>query len=418
MVKKMKIAIVGSGISGLVSAYLLCQDHDVTVFEANDYIGGHTHTVDVQRTGKTYPVDTGFIVFNEKTYPNFVKLLKRLQVSWQPSKMSFSVKSERSGLEYSPSSLNALFAQRANIFRPTFYRMIFDIFRFRRQSTRILGEKEDDTALGDYLRAEGYSEAFIHDFIIPMGAAIWSTDPERFWTFPARFFVRFFDNHGFLTVTDQPQWLVIKGGSRNYVKALTKDYADRIRLSCPVKSVVRHKDHVEIFPAGGAPEKFDQVVMATHSDQALKLLADPSETEARILGAMPYQENVAVLHTDETVLPKKKACWASWNYQVPSASKGKVVVTYNMNILQSIQAPVAFCVSLNHPGGIAAEHVIDQMVYHHPVYTPQSLVAQQGHRDINGKNRTYFCGAYWGYGFHEDGVKSALAVCEYFGKTL
>jgi len=363
-------------------------------------------------------VDTGFIVFNEKTYPNFVNLLKRLQVSWQPSNMSFSVKSERNCLEYSPSSLNTLFAQRANIFRPNFYRMIFDIFRFKRQSPKILGEKQDNTTLGAYLKAERYSEAFIHDFIIPMGAAIWSTNPEQFWTFPARFFIRFFDNHGFLKMTDQPQWLVIKGGSRNYVKALAKPFLDRIRLSCPVKKIIRHKDHVEIFTALGGPEKFDQVVMATHSDQALKLLADPSEAEARILGAMPYQENVAMLHTDETVLPKKKACWASWNYHVPSASEGKVVVTYNMNILQRLRASVAFCVSLNHPGGIATEKVIDEMVYHHPVYTPQSLVAQRGHQDINGRNRTYFCGAYWGYGFHEDGVKSALAVCERFGKAL
>jgi predicted NAD/FAD-binding protein len=414
----MKIAIIGSGISGLVSAYLLCQDHEITVFEANDYMGGHTHTVDVQWAGKTYAVDTGFIVFNEKTYPNFVKLLTRLRVPWQPSRMSFSVKSEKNGLEYSPSSLNGLFAQRANLFRPAFYRMILDIFRFRRRSTSILGKEENDTALGDYLKAEGYSQAFIHDFIIPMGAAIWSADPEQFWTFPARFFVRFFDNHGFLKVTDQPQWLVIRGGSRNYVHELTRNYVDRIRLSCPVKKVVRREDHVEIFHGEGAPETFDQVVMATHSDEALKMLADPSEAEARILGAMPYQENVAVLHTDETVLPQKKACWAGWNYCVPSAPTGRVAVTYDMNILQRLAAPVDFCVSLNHPGAIDTERVIDEMVYHHPVYTPRSLPAQRGHHEINGVNRTYFCGAYWGFGFHEDGVKSALAVCERFGKTL
>jgi predicted NAD/FAD-binding protein len=414
----MKIAIIGSGISGLVTAYLLSPDHEITVFEANDYIGGHTHTVDVPWAGETYAVDTGFIVFNEKTYPHFVKLLKRLRVDWQPSTMSFSVKSERNGLEYSPSSLNTLFAQRANIFRPSFYRMIFDIFRFKRQSTRILGEKHGDPALGDYLRAEGYSEAFIHDFIIPMGAAIWSANPGQLWKFPARFFIRFFDNHGFLKVTDQPQWLVIRGGSRNYVGLLIQDFIDRIRLSCPVKKVARHKDYVEIFPEGGAPEKFDQVVMATHSDQALKMLADPSETEARILGSMPYQENVAILHTDETVLPEKKACWASWNYHVPRTAAGRVAVTYDMNILQRLIAPVTFCVSLNYPGLIAPERVVDKMVYHHPVYTPQSLVAQGKQRDINGMNRTYFCGAYWGYGFHEDGVKSALAVCERFGKTL
>lgn len=414
----MKIAIIGSGISGLVCAYLLCEDHEITVFEANDYIGGHTHTVDVERAGKTYAVDTGFIVFNEKTYPNFLKLLKRLGVAWQPSKMSFSVTSETNGLEYSPSSLDSLFAQRKNLFRPAFYGMVLDIFRFRRRATRILGKKGDDTALGDYLKAEGYSKAFIHDFIIPMGAAIWSADPDQFWNFPARFFVRFFDNHGFLKVMDQPQWLVIRGGSRNYVHELTREFRDRIRLSCAVKKVTRHEDRVEMVHVGGGPEHFDHVVMATHSDQALALLADPSEEEARILGAMPYQENMTVLHTDETVLPKKRVCWASWNYHVPKAYTGRVAVTYDMNILQSVKAPVEFCVSLNHPGGIDPARVIDQMVYHHPVYTSQSLKAQEDHEEINGVNRTSFCGAYWGFGFHEDGVKSALAVCQRFGKTL
>ena len=399
-------------------AYLLCEDHEITVFEANDYIGGHTHTVDVERAGKTYAVDTGFIVFNEKTYPNFLKLLKRLGVAWQPSKMSFSVTSETNGLEYSPSSLDSLFAQRKNLFRPAFYGMVLDIFRFRRRATRILGKKGDDTALGDYLKAEGYSKAFIHDFIIPMGAAIWSADPGQFWNFPARFFVRFFDNHGFLKVMDQPQWLVIRGGSRNYVHELTREFRDRIRLSCAVKKVTRHEDRVEIAHVGGGPEHFDHVVMATHSDQALALLADPSEEEARILGAMPYQENMTVLHTDETVLPKKRVCWASWNYHVPKAHTGRVAVTYDMNILQSLKAPVEFCVSLNHPGGIDPARVIDQMVYDHPVYTSQSLKAQKDHEEINGVNRTSFCGAYWGFGFHEDGVKSALAVCQRFGKTL
>ncbi|MDY6955255.1 MAG: FAD-dependent oxidoreductase, partial [Thermodesulfobacteriota bacterium] len=352
------------------------------------------------------------------TYPNFLKLLRRLGVAWQPSKMSFSVTSEKNGLEYSPSSLNALFAQRRNLFRPAFFQMVLDIFRFRRRSTRILGKRGDDTALGDYLKAEGYSKAFIHDFIIPMGAAIWSADPDQFWHFPARFFIRFFHNHGFLEVTDQPQWLVVQGGSRNYVRELTRGFRDRIRLSCPVKKVVRHEDGVDIFHGEGGPERFDHVVMATHSDQALELLADPSEAEVRILEAVPYQENVTILHTDETVLPKKKVCWASWNYHVPRAQTGRVAVTYDMNILQSLTAPVEFCVSLNHPKDIDADRVIDHMVYHHPVYTPESLKAQQRYGEINGKNRTSFCGAYWGFGFHEDGVKSALAVCERFGKRL
>jgi predicted NAD/FAD-binding protein len=414
----MKIAIIGSGISGMVCAYLLRRDHEIILFEANDYIGGHTHTVDVAWGDVTYAVDTGFIVFNRKTYPNFIKLLNRLQVAWQPSRMSFSVKSEKTGLEYSPSSLNALFAQRGNLFRPRFYRMVADIFRFKRRSTRLLRRDGDEIGLGDYLKAEGYSTAFVEDFIIPMGAAIWSADPERFWHFPARFFARFFHNHGFLRLFNQPQWLVIRGGSKNYVQALIRDFADAIRLSCPVTKVVRRENHVEISYTGGGPEIFDQVVLATHSDQALKLLTDPSEREARILGSIPYQENDAVLHTDETVLPTNRSCWASWNYFVPAKRTGRVAVTYDMNILQRLDAPVQFCVSLNYPGQVDEEKVLQRMVYHHPVYTREALVAHQGHKEISGVNRTHFCGAYWGFGFHEDGVNSALAVCERFGKTL
>jgi predicted NAD/FAD-binding protein len=296
--------------------------------------------------------------------------------------------------------------------------MIIDIFCFKKKYERVLADRDDDTSLGDYLKNEGYSKAFIHDFIIPMGAAIWSADPEQFLRFPARYFVRFFANHGFLNVTDQPQWLVIQGGSRSYVPPLIRGFSDGIRLSCPVKKILRHKDRVEIFHAQNGGEYFDQVIIATHSDQALRLLGDPSEAETRILGAMPYQENVTVLHTDETVLPRKKVCWASWNYHVPKKPTGRVSVTYDMNILQNLDAPVEFCVSLNHPGGIDAARVIDDMVYHHPVYTPQSLVAQQAHKEISGVNRTHFCGAYWGFGFHEDGVKSALAACEPFGKAL
>ena len=414
----MRIAIIGSGISGLVSAYLLCPEHDIVVFEASDYIGGHTHTVDVERAGTTYAVDTGFIVFNEATYPNFVKLLKRLGVSWQPSTMSFSVTSERDGLEYSPSSINSLFAQRKNLIRPSFYRMIYDIFRFRRESVEFLLTRDYQTTLGDYLDAKGYSETFVHDFIIPMGSAIWSAPPEKSRHLPARFFIRFFDNHGFLKIRNQPQWLVIKGGSRSYVEEITRAFRDRIRLSCPVKKVKRHADCVELTPVGTASERFDQVIIATHSDQALAMLADPSEAERRILSSIPYQENVTILHTDTACLPKKSACWASWNYHVPEAETDKVAVTYDMNILQQIEAPVEFCVTLNREERIKKDKIIRKIVYHHPVFTPAGLASQKQHREINGVNRTYFCGAYWGFGFHEDGVKSALAVCRHFGKRL
>jgi predicted NAD/FAD-binding protein len=414
----MRIAIIGSGISGLVSAYLLHPGHDIVVFEANDYIGGHTHTVDVTWAGRTYAVDTGFIVFNEATYPNFVKLLKRLGVSWQPSTMSFSVNSKKDGLEYSPSSLNALFAQRRNLFRPSFYRMIYDIFRFRRESMELLRRKDQETTLGDYLKAKGYSETFVHDFIIPMGSAIWSAAPEQSWHLPARFFIRFFDNHGFLKIRNQPQWLVIKGGSKRYVEKLSRGFRDRIRLACPVMKVTRHADCVEVTPEEAASERFDQVIIATHSDQALAMLADPSEAERRILGSIPYQKNLAILHTDTSCLPKRRACWASWNYHVPETDLDKVAVTYDMNILQQIKAPVEFCVTLNLVETIGAEKIIRNMVYHHPVFTPTGLASQKQHEEINGVNRTYFCGAYWGFGFHEDGVNSALAVCRHFGKRL
>jgi len=414
----MKIAIIGSGISGMVVAYLLCEDHDVVVLEANDYIGGHTHTVDVEENGRAYPVDTGFIVFNEITYPNFLKLMRRLDVSWQPSSMSFSVTCEKTDLEYSPSSLNSLFAQRRNLLRPTFYRMLLEIFRFRLQSAALLESDGYDMSLGSYLESKRYSKGFIQHFIIPMGAAIWSAEPGQFHRFPARYFVEFFRNHGFLNVRSQPQWLTIAGGSRRYVERLTRPYADRIRLSCPVQSLKRYETHVEVTPQGGGAERFDRVILATHSDQALAMLADPSKSEVEILSAIPYQENLAILHRDISLLPRRRVCWASWNYRIPRETVGRVTLTYDMNILQSLPLNDEICVSLNPPHEVDPDKMIQTMIYHHPVYTPEGLRARQRLGEINGVNRTFFCGAYWGYGFHEDGVNSALEVCRHFGKTL
>jgi predicted NAD/FAD-binding protein len=414
----MRIAIIGSGISGMVAAHLLCQEHEVVVFEANDYVGGHTHTIDVILDGTVYPVDTGFIVFNEVTYPNFVKLLRRLGVPWKPSQMSFSVKSEKDNFEYSPSSLNGLFATRRNLVSPSFYRMIRDVFRFKKASLELLERQGTDPSLGAYLTKNHYSKRFVENFIMPMGSAIWSADPDKFWHFPARYFVEFFRNHGFLQVRNQPQWQVIRGGSKCYVEPLTRGYRDRIRLRCPVESVTRQGDAVEVRFAGNEAEMFDHVIIAAHSDQALAMLSDPSESEKEVLGAFPYQENETILHTDESLLPKRKACWASWNYHILEREIGRVALTYDMNILQGLAAPVEFCVSLNLKEAIRSEHVLRQMVYHHPVYTSRGFDAQRRHREISGANRTHFCGAYWGYGFHEDGVKSALAVCKYFGKSL
>ena len=414
----MRIAIIGTGISGMTSAHLLSEDHEVVVYEANDYVGGHTNTVDVSLNGQQYAVDTGFIVFNEKTYPNFVKLMKRLGVSWQNSVMSFSVQCEKTGLEFSPSTLNSLFIQRRNLLRPSFYRMLWDIMHFKRDSEALLESDDYKMTLTEFLTGKGYSQAFVQHFIIPMGEAVWSADPVKFNEFPARYFAQFFKNHGFLNVKDQPQWLTVKGRSRQYIKPITQPYADQIRLNCPVASVRRYPDYVEIQPQNEVAEKFDQVVIATHSDQALALLDDPTDIEKNILGVIPYQENQAVLHCDESLLPSKKAAWASWNYHIPKEDLGRVAVTYDMNILQSIGAPRELCVSLNLAKAIDPARIYREMIYHHPAYDPQSLAARHSHPEINGVNRTYYAGAYWGYGFHEDGVASALEVTKHFGKTL
>lgn len=413
----MRIAVIGTGISGMTTAYLLHGAHDITVFEADDYIGGHTHTVDVAVDRKSYPVDTGFIVFNERTYPNFVRLLQRLGVPWQNSNMSFSVCCERTHLEYSPSSLDRLFAQRRNLLRPSFWWMVREIFSFRRRLSAMAALPATVT-LGEYLREKGYSQSFRDYFIIPMGAAIWSAEPHRFEEMPACMFARFFSNHGFLNVRDQPQWLVIQGGSREYTRVLTASFRDRVRLTCPVRSVRRLADGVEVEAVDGRSERFDHVIVATHSDQALRLLADPTEKEREILGAISYQENQVVLHTDESVLPRRRRVWASWNYRIPRGPQDALTVTYDMNILQGLDAECEFCVTLNPTDKIDPERVLRHMVYSHPVYTPPALEAQRHHGEISGVNRIHYCGAYWGNGFHEDGVNSALAVCKYFGRGL
>jgi len=414
----MRIAVIGTGIAGMVAAYLLSEDYELVVYEAADYVGGHTNTVDVRLNGQSYAVDTGFIVFNEKTYPNFVKLMKRLGVAWKPSNMSFSVQCKKTGLEFCPSSLNSLFIQRRNLLRPSFYRMILDIFRFRRKSEELLKSNDYTLTLEDFLAQKGFSKLFIEHFIIPMGEAIWSADPIKFNEFPALYFAQFFKNHGFLNVRNQPQWQVIKGGSRQYVEPLCKRFRHQIRLNCAVKAVRRYPDRVEVRAENKPAERFDQVVIATHSDQALAILEDPSGPEKEILGSIPYQENQAVLHSDESILPSKRAAWASWNYHIPKAELGRVALTYDMNILQSLGAPIEYCVTLNLPDAADPSKKIKEMLYHHPVYNPKSLAARNRHPEINGVNRTYFCGAYWGYGFHEDGVNSALEVAKHFGKSL
>lgn len=414
----MKIAIIGSGISGLVAAYNLHPEHEISVFEANDYIGGHTHTVDVVLQGQSYAVDTGFIVFNDRTYPEFVGLLDELEVVSQASKMSFSVHCERTGLEYNGTSLNTLFAQRSNIIRPTFYRMLLDILRFNREAPAFFDDSRSEITLREYLRTSNYSRDFVEYYIIPMGAAIWSAAPDRLLDFPARFFLQFLNNHGMLSINRRPTWRVIKGGSSRYVDKLTAGFRHRIHLNSAVHSVRRAADNVELRFAHGGRARYDQVVLACHSDQALKLLVDPTPQERRILSAIPYQENEVVLHTDRRMLPRRRRAWAAWNYHIPYASHQRVTVTYNMNILQGIHASAPICVTLNRSELIDPRKILRRFTYHHPIYTPQSVQAKRLYHTINGVRRTFYCGAYWGYGFHEDGVKSALATCRHMKYRL
>ncbi len=413
----LKIAIIGSGIAGNTIAHHLHTKHDITIFEAEGHIGGHTHTHQVQHEGKTINVDTGFIVFNDRTYPNFISLLNELNVAWQPSSMSFSVRCESTGLEYNGTSLNSLFAQRINLFKPSFHRMIRDILRFNQSSLELLADG-NEIKLGDYLRQGKYSQQFIDQYIVPMGAAIWSTDAKQMLSFPARFFVRFFHHHGMLTVNNRPEWRTISDGSASYVHALTAPFKHKIRLNTPIESVRRLKTSVRVKPVNGEEEKFDFVFFACHSDQALNMLQDKTTAEAQILGAIPYQENTIFLHHDISLLPKRKLAWAAWNYHVTTPASSKVAVTYNMNILQNLQTIEPLLVTLNHTHGIHPEKVIKRLIYMHPVYTLAGAAAQARHSEISGINRTAYAGAYWRNGFHEDGVVSALEALKHFEQYL
>ena len=416
--QRQRIGVVGGGISGLVAAYLLHPVHHVTLFEANDYIGGHTHTLNVEQEGSSYAVDTGFIVFNEANYPRFNRLLQRIGVASQPTRMSFSVKCGRTGLEYASTPLSSLFAQRSNALRPRFYRMLADILRFYRTAPELLRDPDEATSLGEYLADNRYSEPFVQHHIIPLGSALWSALPDRIYEFPARYFVQFLANHGFLQVRGRRPWRVIKGGSQRYVEALVRPFRERIRINCPVASVRRLARGVEVRPRVGGPEPFDQVILAVHSDQALRLLAEPTRAERKILGAMPYQANDVALHTDASLLPRRQRAWASWNYYVPPDKGSLATVTYNLNSLQSLESRWPFCVSLNRTADIAPERIIARMTYHHPVYSSASVAARKQRPQIDGVDRIHYCGAYWGFGFHEDGVVSALEVAQRFGRTL
>ncbi|EGU55864.1 hypothetical protein VINI7043_27045 [Vibrio nigripulchritudo ATCC 27043] len=411
----MKIAIIGSGISGLTCGYYLHQEYDVTIFEANDYIGGHTATIDVERKGRTYAVDTGFIVYNDRTYPNFISMMNEIGVTGTPTQMSFSVSNQSNGLEYNGHTLSTLFAQKRNFLNPKFYHFIYEILRFNKLAKKAVDENDwVEQTLGDFLQQNRFSHYFTDNYILPMGAAIWSSTLADMRAFPLQFFLNFFLNHGLLDITDRPQWYVINGGSKAYIDPLTKGFKDNIRLNSPVESVERRHGGVLIKSRHGM-EHFDAVVFACHSDQALRLLSDPSEKEQSLLSDMQYQANEVVLHTDTRLLPEKRAAWASWNYLL-SGEDGEEQslpsLTYNMNILQHIESDETFCVSLNSSDKIDASKVIRQFTYHHPVFTKESHEAQKQKTSIDGLNSTWYCGAYWYNGFHEDGVRSAIEVVE------
>ena len=414
----MKIAVIGGGISGMISWYLLQRQHDVTLFEAGSYLGGHTATVDVNVEGKEYAIDTGFIVFNNWTYPLFNKFLAELKVESQPTQMSFSVKKAGTGLEYNGHTLATLFAQRRNLFRPSFWRMLLDIVKFNKLGKALLEQNHADLDLliDEFLAKHHLGLELRNDYLLPMGAAIWSSGLADMPSFLLRFFLQFFKNHGLLNVADRPQWSVIKGGSRQYVRALLNTLNPaQVKLNSPVKSITRDADGVRLEFTDGRSESFDQVVFACHSDQALALLKDPNEAERQILGGIAYQKNDVILHTDDRILPKRKAAWAAWNYHLADAKSSYATLSYNMNILQGIEAPVTFVVTLNHGHAIDQSKVLKRFQYDHPVFNHCTIAAQKRRSEINGVNNSWFCGAYWYNGFHEDGVRSAVDIARAMG---
>ena len=414
-----RIAIVGSGISGLTCGHILSQKHDVSVFEANDYIGGHTATIDVEKDGKQYAIDSGFIVFNDRTYPRFEQLLARLNVKALATEMSFSVHNSLTELEYNGNTLTSLFAQKRNLFRPRFWLFIREILRFNKLCKQaFVDDRYDYQTLGDLLENERFSEFFSLHYILPMGAAIWSSSIEDMKAFSLRFFIQFFQNHGLLNITDRPQWYVLEGGSRSYIPDLIAPFKSAIHLNSPVSAIVRSDGGVKL-QVNDQWLEFDEVVLACHSDQALAMLSDATEDEVNVLSQLAYQNNEVVLHCDESLLPKRKAAWASWNYRLDGDTRKQASVTYNMNILQRLPSDApTFCVTLNQSELIDNSKVLRVFNYSHPVFNEQTMQAQSQRTLISGVNNTHFAGAYWYNGFHEDGVHSAFDVCESFGLQL
>lgn len=408
-----RIAIIGSGISGLVSAYLLSERFDVSLFEANDYLGGHTNTVDVDLEGQKYCIDTGFIVFNKKTYPNFCAILNQLNIPIQASEMSFSYRSDRTNFEYNGHTLNTLFSDRRNLFKPGFYRFINEILAFNRDAKKFLTQNNNPgTTIKEFLNRHKYSERFVNCYLIPMMAAIWSKNKADTFNCSAHFIFQFYANHGLLELYDRPTWYVIAEGSKNYIGPMVRKLKEKIYLNQKVENIKRENNRV-ILKCADQEYTFDCVIIATHSDQALKLLSNPSAEEINILSAIKYTQNEVILHTDDRIMPKRKLSWASWNYLDNESTTP--TLTYYMNRLQSLTSPIDFFVSLNLTDNIDANKIIKRLQYGHPCLDALAMKAQQQIALINGMNNTYFVGSYWGYGFHEDGVNSAINTCKLIG---
>ncbi len=410
----MRIAVVGSGIAGLAAAWMLSRHHQVVLFEADDRLGGHTHTHTVQQQGESYRVDTGFIVYNPLHYPLLTRLFDQLGVASQPTTMSFAVHNEATGLEYNAATLDTLFCQRRNLVSPRFLRMVRDLARFYRQAPALLETADPGPTLGDYLADGGYGAAFRDEHLVPMASALWSSPAAQILRFPARYLVQFMANHQMLQVSGRPQWRVVSGGSATYVDAMRRQWDVHERINCPVLSLRRHRHGVTVTSLIGR-EEFDRVVLACHSDQALAMLADADERERDILGAMPYQTNETVLHTDASLLPRRRKAWAAWNAWLPRDPSRACTVSYCMNLLQGIDSPEPFVVTLNRSDAIDPAKVLARMRYQHPVYSEASVAAQLRRSEIQGRRNTWFAGAYWGWGFHEDGMRSAVDVATGLG---
>lgn len=410
----MKIAIIGSGISGLTCGHYLYQDHDICVYENNSYIGGHSNTVEVSERDRTIPIDTGFIVFNDWTYPNFENLIKKLDIDITNSEMSFSVKCEATGFEWCGNGIKGLAFNKNNWHKIKSYQILFDFLKFNRLGKSFISNNNFDITLGNFLDQNNFSKTFVKNYILPMGAAIWSSSTKDIYEYPAHSFLSFFNNHGLLNIKKRPQWKTIKGGSREYVSALSKPFKDKIILNSKITRIVRRNGKVILYTENDKSEVFDHVILACHSDEALNLLSEPSDQEKKTLSAIKYQFNEAVLHTDSRLMPNNTNAWSSWNYHIPKSTLDTSKVTYYMNKLQPLNTKVDYFVSLNQTDRINPKHIIHKIPYYHPVLDINAINAQKSKQLLNGTQSTWYCGAYWRNGFHEDGAWSAITTIDQF----